>query len=422
MKKWLVFLFVLLLAVPLTPAVLAQDDCPPVGRYNLTLETNLRDAAGGNVIGKLNPGQNVTVSGDCEEAVVDGFNYQWTSVIVNNDDPKFGWIVVNSLVSVVVDTIVDAPIASTSPAQGQVIDECLYTVKAGDSLRSVAEAYDLTSWEELAEANDITTASQFRTGVILTIPDCEDLGSITAGGASLGDITASDSTRSAGNGEWVITWHEGADLDRGDGTTFRDTAEEWIWQNLAPELWPTFPNQPNPLVPSFRVVTCADNPAAQCVPDGVEYANAESNFCQQLAGEACRFPIAPNHYMYYTGDYQIELLDAECEGGVEGRGCMWIGVNVGKVSSDMEAVFSQGFRLHARYWNGDEMDQGIGALASHGAANMLGFPTSINPLGSVNAGGNCSSADACGELYARIDFVSGNEPLATLEVTYERAS
>lgn len=218
---------------------------------------------------------------------------------------------------------------------------------------------------------------------------------------------------------WTLTWLRGADKDRGDGTTFRQTAEKWDWRKIAPELWPTFPNEPNPLVSDFRVVACADNPGALCVPDGLENAMDESNFCQQLAGESCRVPVAAEHYYYFTGDYDVPNIGS-CEGSVAGTGCMLVLVNVGGVTSDFTGIFSQGFRLHARYFNGDALDMAIWALTSNGANSMLHMSSKLNPSGLQNAGANCSVPQGCEAVNVRVVFVSGNEPLLKLETEVSR--
>ena len=219
--------------------------------------------------------------------------------------------------------------------------------------------------------------------------------------------------------DWTITWFSGADFDRGDGTTFRQDAEKWTWREIAPELWPTFPNIPNPLVPDFRVLTCADDPSKLCVPDGLEYANPESNFCQQLAGEACRVPVATRHYFYFTGDYNVPNIGS-CEEGGTGYGCMLVIVNNGDVTRDITGVFNQGFRLHARYFNGKALDMAIWALTSQGSNAMMNLSSTLNPNGFTNAGGNCSVPTGCHGVNVRVVFVSGNEPLLMLETKVSR--
>lgn len=218
---------------------------------------------------------------------------------------------------------------------------------------------------------------------------------------------------------WTITYFAGADLDRGDGTTFRDDTNKWTLLEIAPELWPTFPNEPNPLVPAFRVVTCADDPTKKCTPDGLEYAMDESNFCQQLAGESCRVPVAAEHYLYFTGDYDIPGIGACSEAGT-GYGCMLVIVNVGRVTSDFTGVFEQGFRLHARYWNGQKLDQAMWALTSYGINTMLNLSSELNPAGIQNAGANCSVPEGCHGVHVQIVFTSGNEPMLDLTTTVTR--
>jgi len=211
---------------------------------------------------------------------------------------------------------------------------------------------------------------------------------------------------------WAITYLPGSGLDRGDGSTFRDTFDAWNFRKIAPELWSTFPNVPNPEVPGFRVVNGNE------VPDGLEYAMDESNFCQQLGGEDCQVPVAAMHYFLFTGDYKIPGI-GECQ-STDGIGCSLIIVNVGDVTADITGMFAQGFRLHARYWNGEALDMAMWALSSHVANNMLNMDSKLNPEGIQNAGANCSVPNACDGVFTRIVFISGNEPLVKLETTVER--
>lgn len=210
---------------------------------------------------------------------------------------------------------------------------------------------------------------------------------------------------------WEITWYKGADLDRGDGTTFRDDAEKWTWSELEPAKWPTFPNEPNPLVPEFRVVNKTE------VPDGMEFANAESNFCQQLSGEDCHFTVAPLHYMSYSGDYRWGKFVCEQKDGI---GCNLIFVQVGKVASDQTAWFGQGYRLHARFFNGDTLPIGIWALASHIDNVMMDMPSELNPDQLANAGGNCSVPEGCDGVDTQVIFMSGNEVLMSMHTVVKK--
>lgn len=212
---------------------------------------------------------------------------------------------------------------------------------------------------------------------------------------------------------WDIAWFAGADLDRGDGTTFRNDAEKWNLREIAPELWPTFPNEPNPLVPEFRVVNGNE------VPDGLEYAMDESNFCQQLAGEECRVPVAAMHYLYFTGDYDVPGIGS-CSEDESGYGCMLVIVNVGRVTSDITGMFGQGFRLHARYWNGEALDMAMWALTSHGANAMMNLDSPLNPSEIQNAGANCSVPEGCKGVDVRLVFTSGNELLVKYETQVSR--
>ena len=213
--------------------------------------------------------------------------------------------------------------------------------------------------------------------------------------------------------DWKLTWLSGADKDRGDGTTFRQSTSKWNLRKVAPELWPTFPNVPNPLVPEFRVIN------GNQVPDGLESAMDETNFCQQLAGEACHVPVAAMHYLYFSGDYDIPNVGS-CKENGNRIGCMLVIVNVGGVTSDFTGVFGQGFRLHARYFNGNALDMGIWALTSHGANTMMNLNSALNPTNLQNAGANCSVPIGCKGVHIQVVFVSGNELLLDLTTLVTR--
>ena len=151
----------------------------------------------------------------------------------------------------------------------------------------------------------------------------------------------------------------------------------------------------------------------------LEYAMDESNFCQQLAGEACRVPVAAEHYLYFTGDYNFPGIGSCSEGGTR-IGCMLVIVNVGGVTADFSPVLAQGFRLHARYWNGNALDMAIWGLVSHGANTMMNMSSKLNPAGIQNAGANCSVPEGCKGVNIRVMFTSGNEFLELLETTVTR--
>lgn len=214
------------------------------------------------------------------------------------------------------------------------------------------------------------------------------------------------------NEDWTMVWYPAADLDRGDGTTFRLDAQDMVWKKLQPELWPTFPNEPNPLVPEFRVVNTTE------VPDGLEYAMSETNFCQQIAGENCSVPVAAEHFLLYTGDYDIPGI-GKCI-GEEKNGCALAIVNVGRVTADLLGSFDQGFRIHARYWNGNALNMAMWGLMSHTSNVMLDLNSKLNPESIQNAGANCSVPEGCDQVHNRIVFISGNEVLLELTTTVSK--
>gem|GEM_PF-2945996 len=180
----------------------------------------------------------------------------------------------------------------------------------------------------------------------------------------------------------------------------------------SPELWPTFPNIPNPLVPSFRIVNGNE------VPDGLEYGQDIDIFCQQDL--RCDFNVAARSYRLYTGDYDFPAVGESCNIGDTGIGCAISVWNVGDVTALFEnQSFDRGFTVAGRYWNGDVLHIAMSALMSHAAANMLNL-SELNPSGGANAGANCSVPSGCQGVNLVIVVTSGNEVLWKARTTVTR--
>lgn len=173
----------------------------------------------------------------------------------------------------------------------------------------------------------------------------------------------------------------------------------------APELWPTFPNVPNPLVPEFRVVN------GNQVPDGMEYGEDESPFGESGPTD---WVVPAWHYRLISGDYEFTSDDFSyrCvnEEGQARRGCLIVLINVMNESYIWRDQFvDNGFTVVGRYWNGDTLEWGVWGLVSHASANMLNMATMRNPLtGDVLNAGTGSSANAgtnCGVQPIACDLV-----------------
>lgn len=204
-------------------------------------------------------------------------------------------------------------------------------------------------------------------------------------------------------GKWDVRWLEGAtDQMKGQG--------ENPWPEFAPAaptLWPEFPDHPNSLVPEFRAVACSDNPDAMCVPDGIEYGMAESDYMQDDIGDVL---VPARHYRLITGDYNLSF--DQCEAGEDFQGCALGLFNVGEVTSNFEDVkVNNAFTVWGRYWNGDQLPVAIVALLSHAGNNMLNLNSNLNP-GGTNAGANCSVPSGCERVRLTFVLLSGNEVLA----------
>lgn len=182
---------------------------------------------------------------------------------------------------------------------------------------------------------------------------------------------------------WDIQYFEGATSEM----------HNWVFQILAPAVWPNFPNVDNGVYPASQ---------------GVEYGEDLSAFCQQ--DQTCDFNVAARHYRLYTGDYSLDGVGA-CKETETGKGCMLLAVNVGEVTAIFrDQTFDYGFTVTGRYWDGNFLPQAMWAVMSHASANMLNMSTSLNP-GGTNAGANCSVPGGCSSVEATFVVTSGNEIL-----------
>jgi hypothetical protein len=195
----------------------------------------------------------------------------------------------------------------------------------------------------------------------------------------------------------------------------------------APELWPTFPNVPNPLVPEFRVVNGNE------VPDGLEYGEDDSPFCEYK--QTCDWVVPAWHYRLISGDYAFTSSEFSytCQ-NVEGqprKGCLIVLFNVmDETYTWRDQSVDNGFTVMGRYWNGDALEWGAWGLVSHAVANMLNFPTMRDPTtGNVlnagglssNAGANCGiQPNACGTVDATIIVHAGDRILAVAQTTVSK--
>ena len=191
----------------------------------------------------------------------------------------------------------------------------------------------------------------------------------------------------------------------------------------APHLWPTFPNVPNPLVPEFRVVNGQ-------VPDGVEYGEDDSPFCEYK--QTCDWVVPAWHYRLISGDYKFTSpkFSYSCQNaeGQPRKGCLIVLFNVMNESYTWrDQSVDNGFTVVGRYWNGDQLQWAVWGLTSHAAANMLNFPTLRDPTtgnvlnaggNSANAGANCGvQPNACGTVDVVVIVHAGDRILATMHTT-----
>lgn len=227
-------------------------------------------------------------------------------------------------------------------------------------------------------------------------------------------------------------------------TTYNGVTDQMIgwFQNpvlkqLAPQLWPTFPNVPNPLVPDFRVVDCTTldknaKPGSLCVPDGMYYGLDERNQCPQ---DLCAAIVPARGYLEVTGDWDLGF--ASHYAVTDKLGSALLIINVGNVTADFEDVrLVHAFTLEGRYFNGETLHWGIWSITSHAAAAMLNYPVYIpdpnDPTGNrkvlsagdspddVNAGSNCSVPEGCKGIHSTVIITSGNQVLLVATTIFNK--
>lgn len=139
--------------------------------------------------------------------------------------------------------------------------------------------------------------------------------------------------------------------------------------------------------------------------NGLEYGQELSSYCQQ--DERCDVVVAARSFRSVTGDYEVDGI-GNCEEGGTGIGCALLLFNVGDVSAMLrDQSVDTGHTVTGLYWNGDELDQAVSALASHISYRMIGIPSG-NP---ANPGANCSVPTGCKGVDLVFAILSGNELL-----------
>lgn len=178
-------------------------------------------------------------------------------------------------------------------------------------------------------------------------------------------------------------------------------------RDVAPRLWRTFPNIPNPDVPDFRVVN------GKQVPDGMEYGTYNTPYMWSKPGD---IPVGARGYRFVSGDYNF--LGTECKGDKK-KGCMLLVENVMDQSVTFRDQYvDNGFTLSGRYFNGDTLEMGTWGLISHGAANMLNMPTLaregevLNSGDPGNSGANCGVPEGCKTVDVQLVVTAGDAIIA----------
>ena len=95
------------------------------------------------------------------------------------------------------DAVATATPTPTSPPSGQQDEYVWHTVQRGDTLSSIARTYG-TTWQAIAQANDISNPSQIYAGQRLKVPK-----SGSSSGSSSGGTAACRYRHTVQRGEWV---------------------------------------------------------------------------------------------------------------------------------------------------------------------------------------------------------------------------
>ncbi len=247
---------------------------------------------------------------------------------------------------------------------------------------------------------------------------------------SKGSIPALPNDKS--RGAWTIKVNDTALDPSQDGAVGKWLA---VLENPNPSQWETAANVRNPIRTDFPTADCRQQANARgvmeeyCqVPQGVEYGEDESPFCEN---HPCDLQLSPWHFRLITGDYSF--LGHTCQGNADAqKGCLLLIINV----MDRSVTFrdqdvDNGYTLTGRYWDGDNLQWGTLGLVSHHSAAMLGMKTYAHPgeplnAGNAerpdNAGANCGTPNACRSVDAFVVIVSGDRVLATAQTTVTSAS
>lgn len=247
-----------------------------------------------------------------------------------------------------------------------------------------------------------------------------------ADGGSNGDVSSVDTGKmpnlpnNFSHGDWTIY---GANSLNGDDHIVRD----WLkrLKNPDPTNWKSFPDHRNADLSqkAFPWNDCGDkDPDSTCAPNGLEYGQDVSPFCEQ--DEYCNWPVQGWHYRYLSGDFSFKGMTCGGDGG-----CMLVLINVSDTDwtwKDQSLI--DGFTVTGRYWNGNKLDQAVWGLVSHGAANMLNMKTDSARSGErlnfgssgANAGGNCGTVRGCQKVNVFVVVHAMDRILAVATTTVTR--
>lgn len=233
----------------------------------------------------------------------------------------------------------------------------------------------------------------------------------TAPPTTVTPVTATPTTAAPTVNPTIGTTSNGWTINKIDVST-DPIVDAWLneLKEPAPAIWTTYPNIPNPDVPSFDVA------------NGVEYGVDNVPFCQQ--DMRCDFVVPAQHYRLITANYSFQGMTCQDDDGI---GCLLLLINVGDQSFTWrDQMADNGFTVAGRYWNGDALDEGVWGLVSHASANMLNMPTlsqpgqALNDGVMTNGGANCGVPQGCNGVNITVVVHAGDQILAVATTTVTR--
>jgi LysM repeat protein len=142
----------------------ATDTNTEAASGTTTTDTTTTTDATAATTTEARPASHIVAAGENLYRIGLKYGISWVTLAQHNGLTNANRIVVGQELKIPSDTTTTAPTPTPSPQTEEV-----YTVKAGDTLFSIGQAYGL-SWTQIAEANGIVNPNQIAAGQSLKIP------------------------------------------------------------------------------------------------------------------------------------------------------------------------------------------------------------------------------------------------------------